>query len=379
MDIYEEKELILLPGPVPVAPRILRSMAKPMINHRGREFKELYTGIQEILKEVFQTENDIFVLSGSGTCAMETAIANLIDGDGIVSVMNGKFGDRFGEIAERYGKVRRVSFEWGESIDPERVEEAIDEETKAICMVHNETSTGILNPAREIGEIAKKHDLIFIVDGITSIGGENFPVDEWNVDIAVVGSQKCLGAPPGLSAISVSERVWDMLVEKPPYYMDLRSYKKSSEKGQTPYTPAIPLFFALEEALKIIKEEGLQNRIERHRRYSEAVRSAVKEMGLSLFPKLNEFSRYSPTVTAVDMPGGLTDEEFKREMRKRGVVPAGGQEKLKGRIFRIGTMGNITPKDVLTAIQALEHLLLEKGITKEFGRGLVAAGRILSG
>ncbi|MHC1581806.1 MAG: pyridoxal-phosphate-dependent aminotransferase family protein, partial [Candidatus Syntropharchaeia archaeon] len=181
------------------------------------------------------------------------------------------------------------------------------------------------------------------------------------------------------SAISVSERVWDMLVEKPPYYMDLRSYKKSSEKGQTPYTPAIPLFFALEEALKIIKEEGLQNRIERHRRYSEAVRSAVKEMGLSLFPKLNEFSRYSPTVTAVDMPGGLTDEEFKREMRKRGVVPAGGQEKLKGRIFRIGTMGNITPKDVLTAIQALEHLLLEKGITKEFGRGLVAAGRILSG
>ncbi|MHC1581768.1 MAG: pyridoxal-phosphate-dependent aminotransferase family protein, partial [Candidatus Syntropharchaeia archaeon] len=214
MDIYEEKELILLPGPVPVVPRILRSMAKPMINHRGREFKELYTGIQEILKEVFQTENDIFVLSGSGTCAMETAIANLIDGDGIVSVMNGKFGDRFGEIAERYGKVRRVSFEWGESIDPERVEEAIDEETKAICMVHNETSTGILNPAREIGEIAKKHDLIFIVDGITSIGGENFPVDEWNVDIAVVGSQKCLGAPPGLSAISVSERVWDMLVEK---------------------------------------------------------------------------------------------------------------------------------------------------------------------
>jgi len=370
----EEEELLMIPGPVPVLPRIRKAMSKPMIYHRGDEFGQMYEEIVENLKNIFQTRNDLFVLSGSGTCAMEAAIGNLIsrrnnetEKTACITITNGKFGARFEEIAERYkaDAITPVNFEWGSSIELDAVKEALENSPnpEIVTMVHNETSTGILNPAKEVGKLAKKHDAVFVLDCITSIGGDEVPVDEFGADIAIVGSQKCLGTPPGMSALSVSEKAWDLIQDnkKRPYYMDLVAYKKSLGKKQTPYTPALPLFFALREALAVIKEEGMEKRIERHRKLAKMVRDAVTGLGLSLFPRLNEVSDYSNTVTAINIPlaDGITDEQLRGGMRKRGVIVAGGQGKLKGEIFRIATMGNITEKEVLKTVEALEQVLME--------------------
>ncbi|VUT27668.1 MAG: phosphoserine aminotransferase [Candidatus Syntrophoarchaeum sp. GoM_oil] len=354
-----EDELIMLPGPVPVVPRILRAMSRPMINHRGDEFKEILGRIEEGLKGIMRTENDVFVLSGSGSCAMEAAISNLIKGDRILTVSNGKFGDRFVDIARRYGDPIVLDYEWRESINPDDVERIVEKEKdlKAIAMVHNETSVGITNPAPEIAKIARENDLLFVMDGVTSIGGMDVRVDEWGVDIALVGSQKCLGMPPGLSAISVSERAMEQVVESPPLYMDLKAYKKSADKGQTPYTPAIPLFYALDEAINIVMDEGMDARIKRHTHLSSMVRDAVKEWGLELFPRLNNVSSYSNTVTAINVPEGITADELRDRVKEMGITIAGGQERLKGKIFRIGTMGNISERDILTVLEVVGRVV----------------------
>ena len=248
-------------------------------------------------------------------------------------------------------------------------------------MVHNETSTGILNPAREVGKLVKKHDAVFVLDCVTTIGGDEAPVDDLGADVAIVGSQKCLGAPPGMSAISVSEAAWSSIREKRtngPFYMDLEAYKKSYGKNQTPYTPAVPLFFALREALEVIKEEGMERRIKRHRTLSKAARAAATGLGLSLFPELNEVSNYSNTVTAINIPPALTDVQLKGGMKKRGIIVAGGQAELKGKIFRIASMGNITDTDMLKTVHALEEVLLETGAIKAAGNGLEAAKTVLA-
>ena len=388
-----EEELLMIPGPVPVIARIREAMSKPMISHRGDEFSQIYGEIVENLKNIFQTRNDLFVLSGSGTCAMEAAIGNLIKRPngagktemGCVTIANGKFGERFTEIAERYGAdVTPVRFEWGDSIELEQVKEALENNPnpKVVTMAHNETSIGMLNSAKEVGKLAKKHDAVFVLDCITSIGGDNVPVDELGVDIAIVGSQKCLGMPPGLAALSISDKAWDLMQENPsrPYYQDLVAYKKSFEKKQTPYTPALPLFFALHEALAVIREEGMEKRIKRHRTLSKSIRAAVTSLGLSLFPKLNEVSDYSNTVTAINMPleDGITDEQLRGGMRKKGVVVSGGQGELKGKIFRIASMGNITSTEILRTIKVLEQVLMENKFIEEGGKGLDAAKGVIS-
>lgn len=391
-----EEELLMIPGPVPVIPRIREAMARPMISHRGDEFTQIYGEIVEGLKDVFQTKNDLFVLSGSGTCAMEAALGNIIRGTngtgeqelGCVTVANGKFGERFTEIAERYcagaDAVTPVHSEWGHAIELEAVKEALENNPnpRVVTMAHNETSVGMLNPAKEIGKLAKKHDALFVLDCITSIGGDDVPVDELGVDVAIVGSQKCLGTPPGLAALSISEKAWELIEENPrrPYYQDLAAYKKSFGKKQTPYTPAVPLFFALHEALEVIKEEGMAERIKRHRTLSKAVRAAVTSLGLSLFPTLNEVSSYSNTVTAINMPldRGITDDHLRGGMRKKGVVVSGGQAGLKGKIFRIASMGNITSKEILRALEALEQVLKENKFIDEEGKGLEAAKEVLA-
>ncbi len=333
----------------------------------------LYEEIVDALKEIFQTRNDLFVLSGSGTCAMEAAIGNLLRKDTpVVCIANGKFGDRLVEIGNRYSdNVTAVSFEWGTPIDLEEVEEAIEEkQPQVVTMVHNETSTGMLNPAQVVGTLAHKHNALLVLDCITSIGGYDVPVDSWGVDIAIVGSQKCLGAPPGLSAISVSERAWELMLDngdsrvRIPYYMDLLAYRESFNKRQTPYTPALPLFFALHEALEVIREEGMTKRVERHRQLADTIRNAATTMGLTLFPVLDEVSEYSNTVTAINVPPGLDDALLRARMRERGIMIAGGQGKLKGKIIRIATMGNITEDEVSRTILALEDALrgrIDKG------------------
>lgn len=382
--MMSEEELLMIPGPVPVLPRIREAMSKPMIFHRGDEFGTMYGEIVELLRTVFQTRNDPFVLSGSGTCAMEAAIGNLVDKDTkIVCIANGKFGERFADIAGRYTEqVKSLNTTWGGSIDLETVKDALESNNPdVVTMVHNETSTGILNPAREVGKLVKKHDAIFVLDCVTTIGGDEAPVDDLGVDVAIVGSQKCLGAPPGMSAISVSEAAWTSIREKQtngPFYMDLEAYKKSYGKNQTPYTPAVPLFFALREALEVIKEEGMERRIKRHRELSKAARAAATGLGLNLFPELNEVSNYSNTVTAIKIPQALTDVQLKGGMKKRGIIVAGGQAELKGKIFRIASMGNITDKDMLKTVQALEEVLQEAGAIKTAGDGLEAAKTVFA-
>ncbi len=380
----------MIPGPVPVIPRIREAMAKPMIFHRGDEFAQIYTECVENLKNIFQTKNDLFVISGSGTCAMEAAIGNLLrrTGMGCITIANGKFGERFYEIAGRYttdaDAVTPVHFTWGESIELEPVKEALENSSSPtiISMVHNETSVGILNPAKEVGKLAKQHDAVFVLDCITSIGGDDVPVDTIGADIAIVGSQKCLGTPPGLAALSISEKAWDLIEENPnrPYYQDLVAYRKSFGKKQTPYTPALPLFFALHEALAVIREEGMAKRIKRHRTMAKAVRAAVTQLGLTLFPKLNEISTYSNTVTAINMPlaSGITDEHLRGGMRKKGVIVAGGQAELKGEIFRIASMGDITSAEIVRTIEVLEQVLKENEFIAEVGRGIEAAQEVLS-
>jgi aspartate aminotransferase-like enzyme len=375
-----EDTLLMIPGPVPVVPRILRAMSKPIIGHRGSEFGKMYAECRETLQEVFATKSDIFIISGSGSCAMEAAVGNIIgEKDTLVAIENGKFGERFREIGERYGNVKSVKSDWtkGEPIDLENVETALAEGAKAVSLVHNETSVGIKNPASEVGKLAKKYGALFIMDGVTSIGGDDVQVDKWGVDLAVVGSQKCLGAPPGASAISVSEKAWGSMVAKPPYYMDLKSYKKSADKDQTPYTPAVPLFFAMHEALLIIKEEGVQARIKRHEMYANAVRAAADAMNIEMFPQLNKHSKYSNTVSAMKIPAGIDDGKLRGGMKELGIQVSGGQGSLSGKIFRIGTMGNVSKRDILSTIEALELVLHKNGVVKKIGAGIEAASNIL--
>jgi len=362
-------ELLMIPGPVLLHSRVLKAMSRPMINHRSPEFAEIYGECISILKEVFRTRNDVFVLSGSGTAGMEAAVSNVVDGDDVVTIVNGKFGERFKEIVALYGNPIPVEYEWGNPIELSDVEGALEKGASVVTMVHNETSVGMLNPAREVGALAKKYDALFIMDGVSSIGGVDVPVDAWGVDIAIVGSQKCLAAPPGLAALAVSEKAWERAKTKSPYYLDLKAYRKYAAKdlAQTPYTPAVSLFFGLHEALRMIQEEGMHERIERHRKCAEAVRKAMNAIGLQLFPRLNDVSAYSNTVTAVKMPEGITDKQLRSGMKKRGVLIAGGQAHLKDKIFRIGHMGNVSAKEILTTLEALESTLSELGVNAEGG------------
>ncbi|WP_407356626.1 pyridoxal-phosphate-dependent aminotransferase family protein [Methanolobus sp. WCC5] len=376
-----EDTLLMMPGPVPVAPRVLRAMSKPMINHRGAEFAAMYDDCCEILADVFQSKNDIFIISGSGTAAMEAAIGCTTGKDDVVVTLeNGKFGERFKDIAARYGKVNPLENEWGHSFDLDEVEKKLEEGAKTVTLVHNETSVGIQNPAKEIGKLAKKHDALFIMDGVTTLGGDTVNTDEWGVDIAVVGSQKCIAAPPGLSMISVSEKAFDAMVDKErmPYYLDLKAYKKSGDKSQTPYTPAVPLFFGLQEALHIVKEEGMAARIDRHVTCAQAVRAAAAALGLEMFPQLKDgHSHYSNTVSAMKAPQGVSGNDIKKDMLNRGITIAGGQSQLSGKIFRIGSMGNVQPKDIMLTIQELEVVLKKRGVISELGKGVEAASDVL--
>ncbi len=374
-----EDTLLMMPGPVPVAPRVLRAMSKPMINHRGKEFSAMYDDCTAMLKEIFCTNNDLFILSGSGTAAMEAAVGCVVDkSDKVVAIENGKFGERFKDIATRYGQVDPVVCEWGQSVDVGLVEEKLAEGAKAVTMVHNETSAGIKNPAKQVGELAKEYGAVFIMDGVTSIGGDEVNVDKLGVDIAVVGSQKCVAAPPGLSMLSVSEKAFEaMNKENLPYYLDLKAYKKSAAKSQTPYTPAVPLFFGLQEALRIVMEEGMDARIKRQAVCAEAVRSAMDAIGIKMFPQLNEYSSYSNTVSAMKSPEGVDSNDIKKKMGERGITIAGGQNRLGGQIFRIGSMGNVSPKDIILTIQELELVLKEMGVVDQVGAGTLAAAEVL--
>ena len=379
MDI--EDTLLMIPGPVKVAPRVLRAMSRPMISHRSGDFSAIYSDCCALLKPFFETANDVVVMTGSGTVGMDAAVASTIGHDDkIVTISNGKFGERFTEIGERYGRAVPVKFEWGKPFDLDKVEAAVEDGAKAVAMVHNETSVGLTNPAKEVGEIARKHDALFIVDGISSIGGNDFQTDEWGIDIAITGSQKALAVPPGLAVVAVSKRAEErFLSQSRSYYADLKAHLKSARKSQaqTPFTPAVSLFFALQEALHMAEEEGFAARRARTAQQAESVRVAAKALGIELFPTVNQHSHYSNTVTAMKMPEGVSDDKLRGGMKKRGVVVSGGQDLIKGKIFRIGTMGMCSSGDILRTIQTLELILAQEGKIASCGAGVEAASRVL--
>lgn len=374
----QHEPLLMLPGPVPMPERVRYSMARQAINHRGPAFGAIYEESVNVLQMLFGTKNGLYIISGSGTAAMEAAVGNFCAGKKVACLVNGKFGERLFEIAQRYGTAEGLISEWGTPLSLEVLAESLENGAEAVTLVHNETSAGIKNPAPEVGKLARKHDALFIMDGITSIGGDVVQADTWGADVVVFGSQKCLAAPAGLSAISVSERAWERVAERRPYYLDLVKYRKSAEKRpmETPYTPAVPLFIALREACALIEEEGLENRIARHRLMADSVRAAGAAWGIDLFPRLDALHTYSNTATAFSYPAGIKDTDLRGMVRRMGIEIAGGQDGLKGRIFRIGTMGAVGAPEILATLAAVQHSLRACGYEPQ-GDGVEAAAGVL--
>jgi aspartate aminotransferase-like enzyme len=364
-----EDNVFMLPGPVKIHPRILRAMSKPSVAHRSPEFTEVIGEIRDLLKYLFDSDNDVAIVSGSGTAGMDMSISNLFGKkDKVLNIANGKFGERFGELSELYSNSVTLDFPWGKPPNLDDVAAELEKgDFKGVTLCHNETSTGLTNPAAKIGEMAKKHDVLFIMDGITSIGGLDVKLDEWGVDIAIMGSQKCLGAPAGLSALSVSERAMEESYEDASYYLNLRKHvTKLRDKSQTPFTPAVPLLPALRESLLMLKEEGLQDRIARISRLGKATRAAVDALGIELFPE-REYA--SNTVNAMLYPEGV-DDSFRDILKKKhDVILGGAQAHIKGKVFRIGTMGVCTFADLMACFGGIESTLKEMGYKFEEGAG----------
>jgi len=374
-----EKELLLMmPGPVPIPERVRLAMSRQAINHRSAEFGAAYSDCVRVLKTAFGTKNDLVVISGSGTAGMEAAIANVARDKKIACLVNGKFGERLYKISQRYGQATEVKSEWGTPLNLDALKAQLEAGAEVVTLIHNETSVGIRNPAEEIGKLCKKHDALFLMDGITSIGGDVVEADAWGVDIAITGSQKCFAAPAGLAMVSVSPKAWERMTKNPPFYLDLAAYKKSAggTPMETPYTPAVPLFLALREACLLIEEEGLPARIARHQKMAKAVQAAAKEWGLSLFPKIDALHAYSSTVTAMEYPAGVKDDDMRGIVKKMGIVIAGGQDHLKGKIFRIGSMGAVSAPEILATLAVTQHALKKCGYTSK-GCGVGAAAEVL--
>ena len=357
------------PGPTPVPDDIVEAMGTPMIDHRGPEFFDLISQATEGLKQVFMTQNDLFILTASGTGGLESLIVNsLSPGDKVLSATAGSFGDRFCEMASAYGaEVQRLEFEWGEAVDPDAVRHALNDYPgiKAVLVTHNETSTGVTHPLPEISQIVKgEFGKLLLVDAVSSLGCIPLPVDGWNCDLVATASQKGFMIPPGLSFVSVSPAAWEAEVEAtmPRFYFDLRAAKSYLERGQTPFTPNVALVYGLQLALDRLLEEGMESVYERHASIAEFTRQGVKGLGLKLLAQDETYA--SNTVTAIRMPEEVDGPRLMSLMRtEENVVLAGGQGKLTGKIFRIGHLGHVTQEDIQEVLDALGRVLPRAGFS----------------
>lgn len=356
------------PGPIPLPNDILEAMSGPMINHRGPEFAKLLDTATTRLKLVFDTDSDLYIITGSGTGAMEAAVVNTLSpGDKVVNLSIGAFGDRFGQIAEIFGAdVTRLSFPLGTAVDLDTLRKALrkDPEIKAVLVTHNETSTGVTNDLEAVAGLAKgEFDKLVLVDGISSVASLPLRTDAWGCDVVVSGSQKGWMLPPGLAFITFSERAWQAhaAARMPRFYFDVAQYRSYLEKGQPPYTPAISIMFAMDLALKKLLAEGMGSVFERHAGIGRMTRQGIKDLGLSLFPKE---SVASDTVTAVRVPDGVDGGKLNGLMREEhDVVLAGGQAELGGKIFRIGHMGYCTPEEIQDVLDSLAQVLPKLGFS----------------
>jgi aspartate aminotransferase-like enzyme len=362
---------------------VLESVARHPIGHRTPEFSKVVQGVIEDLKWLGKTENDVFVLTASGTGGMEAAISNTINpGDKVLSLVCGVFGERWAKVAEAFGaEVVRMSVEPGKAIDPVEVEAKLASATpqfKAVTITHNETSTGVINDLQALAAAARKHSALSIVDAVTSFGAVDLPIDAWDVDVVVTGSQKALMLPPGLGIIFFGKRAWEAKAncQSKSFYFDLKKYKKSLDANTTPYTPNVSLFCGLGTALKMMREEGTDAIFARHVRLKQSLRAGLQAMGLELV--VGEDAA-SPTITSIKPPADLTVDAIRKKLKERyKILVADGQEELKGKIFRIGHMGYVFERDVLMTLACLEATLVELGHTLEPGKAVRTASELLA-
>lgn len=358
------KEFLMIPGPTPVPDSVLRKMAMPMINHRGKEFAQVLKNVTEKMKNVYLTKSDVILLTASGSGGMESAVVNFLSpGDKAIFCVTGAFGDRWAKIGQVYGAdVIRIETPIGEGITPEIVEDNLKKNpgVKAVYITHNETSTAITNDLSKIGEIAHRYGAIVAIDAVSSLGAIELRMDEWQLDVVVTASQKALMTPPGLAFVAISERAWELhkSAKMPRFYFDLSAAKKMAENGETPFTPAVSQVFAIDTALDILLSEGLENSWKRHKILGKAVREGIKALGLKLLAK-EEFA--SNAVTGVYPPEGILADDLRRKIKERGVTLAGGQGSLKGKIFRIGHIGYILDTDIIVTLSIIGETLKEMG------------------
>jgi len=354
-----------VPGPTPCPPEVLAAMAWPMVNHRGPEFKKMLFEVTEEQQQVFQTKNDLYILTGSGTGGLEAAAVNTLSpGDKILSVSIGVFGDRWANIAKTFGAdVVNLDFEWGTAADPDAVAKAIKDNpgVKAVQVTHNETSTGVTNDLEAIAGVVKGAGKLLLVDAISSLSSIDLPVDKWGCDVVVTGSQKGWMVPPGLAMVSVSPEAWRAYdkAKMPRFYWDFGKAKSYLERGENPWTPAVSVVFGLSVALKMILKEGIQSVFARQKRIGQMTRDGVKALGLSVFAEARHASN---TVTAVAIPEGVDGKKLRQIMQsEHGIVLAGGQQHLDGKIFRIGHLGLVTEAEIKELLAALKATLPRVG------------------
>ena len=382
----DDKLMLMIPGPTPVPEAALLALAKHPIGHRTSEFGGLMAEVTQNLKWLHQTESDVLMLTTSGTGAVEAGIINFLSpGDRVLVGCNGKFSDRWAEVCQAYSlQVEKITAEWGQSLDPQlfqaKLEADTEKQIKAVIITHSETSTGVLNDLETINRHVKAHgEALIIVDAVTSLGAVNVPMDTWGLDVIATGSQKGYMIPPGLGFVAVSPKAWEAYktAKLPRYYLDLGQYRKAAAKNTTPFTPPVNLIVALQTTLQMMRAEGLESIFKRHQRLMHATRAAIKGMNLPLFAA---DSAASPSITAVAPNGSPQAEEIRTMMKKQfDIALAGGQDQLKGKIFRIGHLGFVSDRDILTAIASLEVVLQElayEGSTP--GAGVAAAARMFA-
>jgi NAD-reducing hydrogenase large subunit len=381
----QQKLSLMIPGPTPVPEKVLQALGKHPIGHRTKEFQELVESTTKNLKWLHQTQNDVLTITGSGTAAMEAGIiSTLSKGDKVICGENGKFGERWVKVAKEFGlEVIKIQSEWGTPLNPEEFKKILEEdkqkEIKAVILTHSETSTGVINDLETISSYIRKHNTaLSIIDCVTSLGACNVPVDEWQLDIVASGSQKGYMIPPGLSFVAISQKAWKAAEKSnlPKFYLNLKSYKKSLLSNSNPYTPAVNLVFALDEALKMMREEGLEKIFLRHNKHKLVMSQAVKALNLKLFA---DEKYLSPSITAIKTET-IDAEEFRKTIKNNfDILLAGGQDHLKGKIFRVGHLGYVNDRDIITVISAISKTLLDLGkiTTKEVGEALLVASKIL--
>ncbi|MDY6358840.1 MAG: alanine--glyoxylate aminotransferase family protein [Cyanobacteriota bacterium] len=375
-----DKSFLMIPGPTPVPESVLLEIAKHPIGHRSSEFSKILENVYANLKYVFQTKNDVFVYTASGTGAMCAALENLInEGDHVLCLVLGNFGNRWAKIASSCGAVvEKIEVDTGEVIDPEvlraRLAQDVNKEIKIVTLTHSETSTGAANDVKTLCKIIREHGAISVVDGVTSVCAMECKSDAWGIDVLVSGSQKGFMIPPGLSFLVANDRAWELheKCKHPSFYFDWDAYRKSTRANSTPYTPAVNLFAGLNVALEMIKQDGIENMNARHKKHAMALRHALQSIGLELVVK--DDNKASHSITSVLPPDGISVPDIRKIMKEDfDIVIANGQNKLKDKIFRMGTLGFVCDRDIITAVGALEATLYKLGYKFELGKGVSTA------